>query len=53
MVSQLNGTPMDANQKLAMEGGGELIQQGVFQRVIGKFIYLPHIQHDFSYYFSD
>ena len=26
VVSQLNGTPMDANQKLAMEGGGELIQ---------------------------
>ena len=35
-------TPLEPNQKLGDDAGGEVVDRGSYQRLVGKLIYLSH-----------
>ncbi|KAM0012264.1 putative RNA-directed DNA polymerase [Helianthus debilis subsp. tardiflorus] len=42
-------TPMMVNHKLQMEEGAKLVKKEMYQRLVGKLIYLSHIRPDIAY----
>lgn len=41
--------PMDLNTKLGAQTGGPTVDQGMYQRLVGKLIYLTHTRPDISF----
>ena len=42
-------TPMESNSKVGSRGGNPLVNKGIYQRLVGRLIYLSHLLPDIAF----